>query len=257
MGNGGWSGGRLGSGINAGDGRGRGGGGERNWHLLVGELVGSDGCLGKLPELGDKQATEEGLGGLATEAGLGEQGLPGGNAADAEAREKAKGGIKSGDESAGDESAETAAGGNLKFRDEPERAGSEVRAEAGDEGGGFRFGQAIEEEVGDDEVVAVGGRVEAAGVGAGGGEPMARADAGGSVGEQAEHGGAEVDGVGVEIRMAGEKTGEEAAVAIAQDERLAGWGERGQVMEAAAFEKGSEGEIFPRPVDAGDVIEPR
>ena len=55
-------------------------------------------------------------------------------------------------------------------------------------------------------------------VGAGGGE--AGGVGAGGVAEAGEHGGADVDGVGVEVGEGGEKAGGEATVAVAEDESL-------------------------------------
>ncbi len=48
------------------------------------------------------------------------------------------------------------AGGNAEVGDEPECSGSEGGDDAGDEGVEFGLGEAVEEEVGDDEVVLFG-----------------------------------------------------------------------------------------------------
>jgi hypothetical protein len=78
------------------------------------------------------------------------------------------------------------------------------------------LGEAVEEEVGDDEVVS---RLERNGDCVG----VMGAEANGGVGsrclaafaKELEHGGADVDCVGVEIRVLLEKLGEEATVAVA------------------------------------------
>jgi hypothetical protein len=59
--------------------------------------------------------------------------------------------------------------------------------------------------------------------------------------EEVEHGGAGVDGQGLEIGLTGEELGEEAAVAVAEKEgSVAGWELREEVG-AGALEEGAEG----------------
>ena len=74
----------------------------------------------------------------------------------AEAGEDAEGEVEAADEELCGETHE--AGGDAEVGDEPEGAGSEVWGDAGDEGVEFGLGEAVEEEVGDDEVVAGGSR---------------------------------------------------------------------------------------------------
>ncbi len=213
------------------------------------------------PQFGDEQAAQFGVRGFRYESGLGEEGAPGWDLADGETGEETEGRVEEGDEGAGAGCAEAATGGDLKLGDEPAGSGGEMGAKAGDEAGGFVLGEAIEKEVGDDEVVAVGGGLVGAGVGAGDREAVIHSDAARPVAEEAEHGGAEVDGVGVERGIGGEEAGEEAAVSITENESRFGGGSRrgegGEVVEAAAFEEGTEGEVFHPSVGAGETVEVR
>lgn len=213
------------------------------------------GCLRQLPEFGDEQAVEPGMRGEADKAGASEGVAPGRDATDAEAGEQAKGSVEAGDEEAEKSGTEGSARGDIEFGNDPERAGRETRTKAGDEGIGLRGGEAVEEKVGGDEVVVIAGGGSGAEVGAAGGEAAAGSGAGGSCGEAAEHGGAGVDGMGVQGGMGGEEAGEEAAVTVAEDEGMAGGGELRDEAEAAALEKGAEGEVFPGAVDGGNAIE--
>ena len=88
------------------------------------------------------------------EAGGGEGGGVVGEVGGAEAGEEPEGEVEAADEElcAGD----AWAGGDAEVGDEPEGVGFEVRGEAGDEGFEFGLGEAVEEEVGDDEVVGCG-----------------------------------------------------------------------------------------------------
>ncbi len=85
------------------------------------------------------------------EAGLGEWGGVVGEVGGAEAGEEAEGEIEGADEEFGWKM--HGAGGNAEVGDEPEGAGGEVGCDAGDEGVEFGLGEAVEEEVGDDEIV--------------------------------------------------------------------------------------------------------
>jgi hypothetical protein len=175
--------------------------------------------------------------------------------ADAQAGEDAEGGVEGGDDEAARGGAQTQ--GDLEFRDDPEGSGSEVGAEAEGERGGFLGREAIEKEVGGDEVIraiGVGGR-KGANVGAGGGEAGSGAEASGARGETAQHGRAAIDGVGAEMGSGGEQAGEETAVSIAEDERVTGGGELRKKVEAAAFEERAEAEVFAELIDRGDAVE--
>ncbi len=87
-----------------------------------------------------------------------------------EAGQKAEGGIEAGDERAGEGGSRAAAGGNLEFRDDPACVRSQMGNQPPDEGLSLRFRQAVEEEMGCDEVVFTGGRRETARVGTDGPE---------------------------------------------------------------------------------------
>ena len=80
----------------------------------------------------------------------------------AEAGEDPEREVERADEGSGGEAEE--ASGNAEVGDQPERVGGEVWAQVGDEVIELGLSEAVEEEVGDDEVVGAGGG-EAAGVG--------------------------------------------------------------------------------------------
>jgi len=124
-----------------------------------------------------------------------------------------------------------------------------VRAQAGDEVVGFAFSKAIEKKVGCDEVVLCDERFEGAGVCANCGETVLRADAGHASFEETQHCWAQVDGFGADLRVGGEELCEETAIAVSDDECLAGISEGGQMVEAAALEHWAEGEILHRAVE--------
>jgi hypothetical protein len=56
---------------------------------------------------------------------------------------------------------------------------------------------------------------------------------GGSTGEESEHGGTEVDGIGLEVWVGGEEARGEAAIAVAEDERAPSVHQCGQKVVAA------------------------
>ncbi len=128
-------------------------------------------------------------------------------------------------------------------------------AEARDELIGFGFGEAIEEEVGADEVVPCAARLKDAGVSASGDEAVAGSDSCRAGFEEAQHGGARIDSVGEEMRVGGEELSEEAAIAVTDDERAPAISKREEVVEAAALQQGAEGEVFHRAIEAGYAVE--
>ena len=73
----------------------------------------------------------------------------------------------------------------------------------------------------------------------------------------AEHGGAEVDCVGGDVRVGGEEGGGEAAVAVAEDEGVAVRRPGGQKCGRARWSAGAEGEVFEQTVGAGEEVEVR
>jgi len=185
-----------------------------------------------------------------------------GEMADAQASEQGEGAVESGDDQAGGEDGEAGTmSGDLEFGDEPAGVGGTGGDDDGGEALDLGRGEAVEEEMGDDEVVGgaiVNGggarveleRIEAMGAHAGGG-----AGAGDAAAEQSEHTGAGVDSVGVKLRVETEKAGEETAVAIAEDESAAGAHEMRQLSEAAAGKVRTEAQVFEPAVRAGDQVE--
>ena len=133
-------------------------------------------------------------------------------------------------------------------------AWGEVVAELADLVGG----EAVEEEVGDDEVVGglwrrrEGECVRTVCAEASGSGDVRRV---GAPREDAEHGGAEVDGVDEDIWIVGEKRRGEAAVSVAEDEGAAAAAERGEEAGAGAMESAAEGEGFEQTVGASEEVE--
>ena len=76
-----------------------------------------------------------------------------------------------------------------------------------------------------------------------------------SAGDECEHCGAEIDGVGFEVGVRGEEACGEAAVSVTEDEGAAGAGECGQEVAAAAAEGAAEGQVLEPAVGLGDDIE--
>jgi hypothetical protein len=146
----------------------------------------------------------------------------------------------------------------VEVGEEPDRPGSEGGRNSEDQGLEFGLGEAVEEEVGDDEIVFfLGRREEVQGAG------VVDSQAGFGVGvdcfaaadEEFEHSGADVDGIGVEVMVLREKLSEEAAVSVAEDEGSLLLKEVGQVVEAAAFEGSAEGEVFEPAIRASYGVE--
>jgi hypothetical protein len=168
----------------------------------------------------------------------------------AEAGEEAEGEVEAADVESG-EGLERS-GGDAEVGEEPECSGGQGGGEPGCEGVEFELGEAVEEEVGDDEVGGMGG-----GVGEGAGVVGVEAVGGwvAALVKELEHGGAGVDCVCVEVGVGGEEAGEEATVAVAEDQGAAAVEETGEEVVAGAFEGSGEGEVFEPAVGAGDAIE--
>jgi len=163
--------------------------------------------------------------------------------------ENAEGKVKRAHKDAGGETHGT--GRDAEVGDEPECSRCEVRSEVGDKSFDIRLREAIEEEVGHDEIVSAGGRE---GEGAG----MARLQASGgsaTLAEKVEHSGAGVYGFGVEIGVGSHQCAEEAAVPIAQNARSSLIEKKGKEVQAAVFQGAAQREVFEPAIGAGDCVE--
>jgi hypothetical protein len=207
-----------------------------------------------LPELGGEEAGEAMLMGDSGEAGLGEGSGVVGEVGGAKAGEEAEGEIQAADEEFCGET--HGAGGNAEVGDKPEGSRTQVFCGAGDKGIEFRLGEAVEEEVGDYQVVVTFERVdECVGV--------VRAEAKGGVGrcclaalaEEPEHGSAGVDCVAVELGVVLEELGEEATVTVAQDQGMATVKKLWEIVSAGVFQCIAEGEVFEPAIGTGYEVE--
>jgi hypothetical protein len=70
--------------------------------------------------------------------------------------------------------------------------------------------------------------------------------------EEAKHGGAGVDCVGVEVGIVREELGEEAAVSVAEDESAVVVEELREIVEAAVFERPAEGKVLEPAIGTGN-----
>jgi hypothetical protein len=127
-----------------------------------------------------------------------------------------------------------------------------------DQGLEVGLGEAVEEEVGDDEIVFFFGRrgeVQGAGViDLQAGYDVA-VDCFAAAAKELEHDGAGVDGFGVKVRVLREELREEATVSVAEDEGSFLLEQGGEVVEAAAFEGSAEGEVFEPAIGASYGVE--
>ncbi len=117
--------------------------------------------LPSLPDFCVKNAVKDLVAGDAVEAGSGEGGLGVGEMRDAEVGENAEGEVEEADVKRGDRADERAIGDG-EIREEPESAGGGVGGEGLGEDVELGLGEAVEEEVGDDEVGVRGGVMERA-----------------------------------------------------------------------------------------------
>jgi hypothetical protein len=75
--------------------------------------------------------------------------------------------------------------------------------------------------------------------------------------EEVEHGGAAIDGEGLEVGLVSEELGEEATVAVAEDEGAVARGELREEVIAGAEEERAEGEVLGPAIEAGYAVEVR
>lgn len=143
---------------------------------------------------------------------------------------------------------------NAKVGDEPESAWRERRCDAGNEGFEIALGEAIEKEMGDDEVVSFG-RSEGECAGAVSFEACGVGFA--ALAQKLEHGCAGVYSIGVDIWVRDHEGREETPVSVAENERSFLTNEIWEEMQAAAFEGTAEGKIFEPSVRTRDPIEVR
>ena len=76
-----------------------------------------------------------------------------------------------------------------------------------------------------------------------------------AVAEEAEHGGAGVDGVGLKMRVLREELREETTISVAENEGFLLLEEAGQVVEAAVLEGSAECEVFEPAIGASYEVE--
>ena len=174
----------------------------------------------------------------------------------AEAGEDAEGMVEQRHQRRGEDATEER-GRDGEFGDEPESVWRQARGEAMAEVGDLRRGEAIEKEVGDDEVVVrsfFGGHWgPEAQVGDLRGKP---AGVGGcALFEQLHHAWAGVDGCDANGGVGAKQRRGEAAIAVSEDQCVAALGEPRQEVRAAALKKRAEREVFEPAVDAGKRVE--
>ena len=203
------------------------------------------------PKLGVEDAAEALMVEDSLETGGCERGLRIRQMRDGQAGEDAEGQVEGTDVKAG-YGAERAGGGDAEIGKEPEGAGFCGRGEVAGKLVDFELRKAVEEEVGDDEV-GLRGRRDVEGVDLFGEKAVSSQMA--AFTKQTEHSGARVDGRGVKIRVLLEESGDEAAVAIAEDNGVAGSGYSGKEVRAGALEKWAEGEVLGPAVEAGYAVE--
>ena len=209
------------------------------------------GIVGRsLPELRGEEAEEGVVDGDGLQAGIAEGGGMAGKAGGAKVRKQAEGEIKEPDDEACGQGEDAVWDAEVGI--EPEGLRLQEGREACDEVVDLGLGEAVDDEEGDDEVGRAGWGKEAE-VGLSGGE--AACVGRGVPTELGEHGWAEIDGVGLERRILAQERSGKAAVAVAEEERVAAVGEGGQVVGAGALEDGSECEVFEPAVGASQPVE--
>ena len=145
---------------------------------------------------------------------------------------------------------------DLEVGDHPEAAALYLFAKTLCECIDLRLGQAVEEEVRDDEVgvwrsVDFQGRTVNGTEASGGGRGRLHA----APAKQVEHRGAGVDGGGVQRGVLLHQSSEEAAVAIAQDEGVRAALELRKEVEADVLQQSTQREVLRPAIEACDTVE--
>ena len=116
--------------------------------------------------------------------------------------------------------------------------------------------KAVEKEVGNNQIVASGGiPLESIGVMQTNAPAGLGARAANAAIENAQHRLAGVDNVRSEGGIGCQQTGQEASIAIAEEERMPGAGQMFKLGVTAALEPGPKAQVFEPSVGAGDGIE--
>ena len=174
------------------------------------------GCPG-LPEFGSEETGEAMLPGDSGHAGLGEWRGVVGEAGGAQTGEEAEGEVQAADKGLCGEAHEAV--WDTEVGDEPKGSWSEGWNDACDESVEFGLGEAVEEEMGDDEVVSVVFLLEREVdcVGVMGAEASIRIGrcCFAALAEEVEHSSADVNCVGLELRVVNEELGEKSSVSVA------------------------------------------
>jgi hypothetical protein len=125
-----------------------------------------------------------------------------------------------------------------------------VSGKTGDQGVELTLGEAVEEEVCGDEVgVCRGGVFEGAVV------VGAKPSGGAACAKEAQHGGAGIYGVCLDFPIRREKTGEEATIAVTEDQGMFAIEQKRNEVGATALQYGTEGEVLEPAVGPGDWVE--
>jgi hypothetical protein len=205
-----------------------------------------------LPEFGGEETGETVLLGDLGETGSREWGGMVREVGGAEACQEAEGEVESADEEPSWQM--HCAGGYAEVGDEPECVGGECGLDAVDERVEFWLGEAVEEEVSDHKIVwAFEGCGE--GVGLVSSDVCFRRDGFAALAQEFEHRGADVDCVGMQMRVVLQELGEEATVSVAQDECVALGEKLREEVKAAVFKAFAEGEVFEPAIGTGYRIE--
>ena len=205
----------------------------------------------ELPDFCVKNPEQEFVAGDAGEAGGGEGRLRIGKVGDAQAGEEAEGQVERADVEGG-EGADDGSLRNGEVGEEPEGAGSGLGGEVLGEAGEFGLGEAVEEEMSNDEV-GIGRRSDREGGGLEGADAVQEGLA--APAEQLKHGGAGIDGQGTEVGPAIKEPGEETAVPVTEDKGLVAGREIGEKMSAGALQERAECKVFGEAIDAGYGVE--
>src|SRR6185312_4117454 len=143
-----------------------------------------------------------------------------------------------------------------EFGDDPERPRREVGPKIPSQAADLLRGEAVEEKMSDDQIVDGGfGGPETQGVRLMNPDAVRRPKSFRARLEQAKHGRALIDNIGLQLGVCGEQAGKKTSVAIAENQRAAGMAQLGDAVEAAAGKQGTKSKVFEPAIGACEMVE--
>lgn len=191
---------------------------------------------------------------LKPQADLGQRHVMSGKHAGAQSGEHAKGKVERPHEDSGGNCCETLRDG--EFGDDPDCPRREVGADIAGQAADLLRIEAVQEKMSDDEIVDGGfSRPESQGVRLINPDAVRRPKGFRARLQQAKHGRALIDNIGLQLGVGGEQAGKKTSVAIAKNQRAARMAQLGDAVKAAAGKQRPKSEVFEPAIGARKMVE--